>query len=140
MGVVVFDPAAFKARYPEFSTVADGTLTAYFTEATMYLNNSENSLVTDVTQRSVLLNMAVAHLAALYSGVSGQSPSQLVGRITQASEGSVSVSSDIGPVSNSSAWWMQTKYGASYWSATAPYRTMRYKSGFSRLQERTWLR
>lgn len=140
MAVVVFDPAAFKARYPEFSTVDDGTLTAYFYEATLYLNNSESSLVTDVTQRSVLLNMAVAHLAALYSGVSGQAPSQLVGRITQASEGSVSVSSDIGPVSNSSAWWMQTKYGASYWAATAPYRTMRYRSGFSRLQEYTWPR
>ena len=140
MAVVVFDSTAFLDRYPEFSTVAGGTLTAYFYEATLYLNNSENSLVTDVTQRSVLLNMAVAHLAALYSGINGQAPSQLVGRITQASEGSVSVSSDIGPVSNTAAWWMQTKYGASYWAATAPYRTMRYRPGSSKLQERTWLR
>ena len=140
MGVVVFDPVAFRTRYPEFSTLTDGMLTAYFNEATLYLNNSESSLVTDVTQRSVLLNMAVAHLAALYSGINGQAPSQLVGRITQASEGSVSVSSDIGPVSNTAAWWMQTKYGASYWSATAPYRTMRYRPGSSKLQERTWLR
>lgn len=140
MAVVVFDSTAFLDRYPEFSTVADGTLTAYFYEATLYLNNSESSLVTDVTQRSVLLNMIVAHLAALNSGVNGQAPSQLVGRITQASEGSVSVSADIGPVSNTAAWWMQTKYGASYWQATAPYRTMRYRPGSSKLQERTWLR
>ena len=140
MGVVVFDPVAFRTRYPEFSTLTDGMLTAYFNEATLYLNNSESSLVTDVTQRSVLLNMIVAHLAALNSGINGQAPSQLVGRITQASEGSVSVSSDIGPVSNTAAWWMQTKYGASYWSATSPYRTMRYRPGSSKLQERTWLR
>ncbi|MGZ8442549.1 MAG: DUF4054 domain-containing protein [Candidatus Binatia bacterium] len=139
MAVVVFDPAAFKTRYSEFSTVADGTLTAYFYEATLYLNNSESSLVTDVTQRSVLLNMIVAHLAALHSGINGQAPSQLVGRITQASEGSVSVSADIGPISNTAAWWMQTKWGASFWQATAPYRTMRYRQGSSKLQERRWL-
>jgi hypothetical protein len=140
MSVVVFDPTAFKTRYAEFSTVADGTLTAYFFEATLYLNNSESSLVTDVTQRSVLLNMIVAHLAALYSGVNGQSPSQLTGRISQASEGSVSVATDMGPVSNTAAWWAQTKYGYHYWQATAPYRTMRYRAGSSKLQERTWPR
>ena len=33
MAAVVFDPTAFKARYPEFAAVADATLTACFNEA-----------------------------------------------------------------------------------------------------------
>ncbi|MQI67086.1 DUF4054 domain-containing protein, partial [Escherichia coli] len=29
------------------------------------------------------------------------------------------------------AWYMQTKYGADYWNATAPFRTFQYISGHS---------
>lgn len=130
-GVVTFDPIAFVQRYPEFAMVSAPLLSSYFSEATLYLSNTPASRVSDLGQRSVLLNMLVAHIAALYAGVNGDSPSPLVGRINTASEGSVSVAADMGGVPGTAAWFMQTKYGASYWQATARYRTMRYVPGSS---------
>lgn len=127
MAVVTFDSAAFRARYPEFDSVKDALLAAFFAEATIYLNNTDSSPVSDAAMRSVLLNMIVAHLAALNVGVNGQAAPDGVGRVSDATKGSVSVSLDAGPVTNSQAWWLQTKYGSSYWQATRPYRTMQYK-------------
>lgn len=126
MGIVVFDAARFKARYPEFSTVLDAILGEYFIEATIYLDNTDASPVSDVDRRTVLLNMLVAHIAQINSGAYGQGSSSLVGQITSATEGSVSVSVANMAATGTSAWFQQTKYGAAYWQATAPYRTFRY--------------
>lgn len=131
MGVVVFDVDKFRLRYPEFSSVPDELLTEYFNEATIYLDNTECSRVQDVAQRSVLLNMLTAHITKINAGSKEQPASELVGRISSATQGSVSVSADMGPVSRSEAWYLQTKYGAAYWQATAPYRTMQYAPGRS---------
>ncbi|MCU5775119.1 DUF4054 domain-containing protein [Erwiniaceae bacterium BAC15a-03b] len=131
MAIVVFDVAAFRERYPEFDTVSNSLLNAYFVEATVYLNNTDTSPVTDIAVRAVYLNMLVAHLTALNSGVGGQKPTGLVGRVASASEGSVSVSLDAGPSGAASWWYMQTPYGAAYWQATLPYRTIRYLPGAS---------
>lgn len=131
MAIVVFDIAAFRERYPEFDTVSDSLLNAYFVEATVYLDNTDCSVVTDPAIRAVYLNMLVAHLAALNSGVNGQAPSGLVGRVASASEGSVSVSLGDVPSSSASWWYLQTPYGAAYWQATAAYRTVRYVPGAS---------
>lgn len=60
MAVVVFDIAAFRERYPEFDTVSDSLLNAYFVEATVYLDNTDCSVVTDPVIRAVYLNMLVA--------------------------------------------------------------------------------
>ena len=65
MAVAAFDLAAFRARYPEFSAVADATLGAYFAESGMYLDNTDSSPVIDLYARGLLLNMLVAHIAAL---------------------------------------------------------------------------
>lgn len=131
-GVVIFDPAAFKARYPEFSSVDGGLLQAYFDEAAaLYLDNTDASRVQQVEQRSVLLNLLVAHIAQLNVGSSVQPASPLVGRVNTATEGSVSVGADMGAVPGTAAWFMQTRYGASYWSGTAQFRTMRYIPGAS---------
>lgn len=122
-GVVVFDPVAFAARYPQFATVSAPVLQGFFDEATLFLNNSPSSLVSDVGQRSALLNLVTAHIGTL-SGP-GSSATQ-VGRVSSASEGSVSASLDMGALPGSAAWWIQTQFGATYWQATAKYRTMRY--------------
>lgn len=131
-GVVTFDPTKFVARYPEFATVDPDLLQAYFDEAALvYLDNTEASRVANIEPRAVLLNMLVAHIAQLNVGSSAQPASPLVGRINTATEGSVSVGADMGVVPGTAAWFMQTKYGASYWQATAQYRTMRYMPGRS---------
>lgn len=126
MGIVAFDAAKFKVRYPEFATVVDPLLDEYFIEATIYLNNTDASPITDVAIRAVLLNMLVAHIAMLYSGANGKGASGLVGQITSASEGSVSVSVANAAATGTSAWFQQTKYGSAYWQATASFRTFRY--------------
>lgn len=131
-GVVTFDPAAFLVRYPEFASVGTPLLQAYFDEAAMvYLDNTEDSRVQQIEQRSVLLNMLVAHLAALNAGVNGQGATPLVGRINSATEGSVTVQAAMDGVPGTAAWFMQTKYGAAYWQATAAFRTMQYVPGSS---------
>ena len=142
MSVVVFDSVAFLTRYPEFSSVNVAVLSAYFNEATIYLNNTDASPVTDGSQgglRAMLLNMLVAHIAKLNAVINGENPSDLVGRVDQATQGSVSVHADMGAMPGTAAWFMQTRYGAAFWQATASYRTMRYYAGSSQAQRFPWL-
>lgn len=127
--VVTFDYLAWVARYPEFSHISEQMAGLYFDEATLYLDNSGRAGSVPESARRVLLNMATAHIAALYSGPQGQPASALVGRIVQATEGSVSVQAVMDAQPASAAWWQQTKYGASLWQATAQLRTMRYVPG-----------
>jgi Protein of unknown function (DUF4054) len=129
VGVIVqFDPAAWKARYPEFSAVSDATAQGYFAEACVYHANDGGGPVKSSATQAVLLNMATAHIAARYAA----NASPLVGRITTAGEGSVSVSTALEVPAGSAQWWAQTKYGLDYWQATASYRTMQYRTPFGR--------
>lgn len=130
MAVAVFDYALWSASYPELKASVDSTLAgALFRRATLFLNNTDGSPVSDVETRLDLLNLIVAHLASLGGAGGDGSTSGLVGRVTDATEGSVSVSVDAGPSTSSNAWWLQTTYGFQYWTATASYRTMRYVPG-----------
>ena len=125
MAVVTFSPAAFKARYPEFAAVADATLAACFTEAGLYLSNANNSPVQNVTRRALLLNMLTAHVATLGGILSGDGMPRPVGRVSQASEGSVSAAFEF-LTPGTAAWFTQTQYGAAFWQATGSLRGMRY--------------
>lgn len=128
MSVVVFNQAKFLESYPEFSATVAATPTAAkvcFENACLYLDNTDASRVPD-PPRGALLMMLTAHLLVLRFGVNGRPASGLVGRITSAGEGSVNVSVDSMSQSNSAKWYQQTQYGASYWKASAPYRTAVY--------------
>lgn len=135
MGVqVAFDYAAWVARYPEFTAVTEPTADMYFAEASIYHDNSGCGPPADPTIQLALLNMMTAHVATLYAALSGIPASPLVGRISNATEGSVSVAVEgFQGVLGSQQWLIQTKYGASYWFATTPYRTMRYVPGPRRI-------
>lgn len=132
MGIVVFSETDFRAAYPEFNSVPGATLTAYFARATLYLNNTTCSIVQDMTVRAQLLYMLTAHITALLSGVNGAAPTGAVGRVSQATQGSVSATLDMGPTTNNQAWYLQTQYGAMYWQATVNFRNFRYVPGYSR--------
>lgn len=130
---VVFNYTAWVARYPEFSAVGQPLAQAYFDEATLYFANC--GWTASLPQAPTLLNMLTAHLAWLYAprdlngnpSATGQAASPLVGRISTASEGSVSVSTELNASgSPSESFFTQTKYGFSFWQATAQFRTMRY--------------
>lgn len=128
MGVTVtFDYPGWIARYPEFGYIELPQAQAYFDEATIYCRNDGSGPARTVPVQKMLLNMLAAHIAALNAALAnGQPAPGLVGRITNASEGSISVGTEFrGP--EAMEWFAQTKYGAAYWQATAPYRTMRYR-------------
>ena len=125
MPAVVFDPAAFKARYPEFASVGDLLLQACFGEADLYLSNTDNSPVQNVTRRAVLLNMLTAHIAALGGALSSDGQPRPVGRVSSATEGSVSAAFE-GPPPGSAQWFQQSQYGAAFWQATSGLRGFRY--------------
>lgn len=130
MAIVVLDIAKFRAMFPEFSNVTDIALQFLFDQATDYLNNTEYSLVIDVTKRERLLYLLMAHLAYVrYGDANGNGGSGLVGRLSSASEGSVSVSSDAGQIEFRYMWYTQSPYGMDFWQATKVYRMANYYPG-----------
>ena len=132
-GIVTFNEAAFLLRYPQFAVYAaanPGMLQMVFDEVTvLYINNTPRSYIRDVATRSVLINLAIAHILQLGGatavGGAGSTAGQ-VGRVSSATEGSVSASLDMGSTSANAAWWLQSQYGAEFWNATARFRTFRY--------------
>jgi hypothetical protein len=134
MGVIVsFNYAQWIALYG-LTAVTEPQAQNYFTIATTIHRNDGGGPVSDATQQLALLNMLTAHIATLFAPQSGGAASSgLVGRINSATEGSVSVQAAYSNnVSEQMAWFIQTKYGAMYWTATAPYRTMRYRPSKNR--------
>lgn len=134
MGVkVTFNYASWVAAYPQFTQLAQTQVTnGALPLAELYCRNDGGGPVSTAAIQTVLLNLMVAHICQLMYGANGQSPSPLVGRITDATEGSVSVSTDF-PSTPNNAWFLQTPFGAAFWQATAAYRTMRYIPGPRRI-------
>jgi hypothetical protein len=126
-GIVVFDYATWVQRYPNFASVSPELAALYFAEAAQLLDNTAASPVTDLTQRTVLLNLLTAHIAQLGANAASGGAGGLVGIMTSASEGSVSVGTQL-PISpgSSQVWYAQTPYGLQYWAMTASFRQARY--------------
>lgn len=132
-GIVIFNEAAFLARYPQFSawvSANPGQLQVRFDEVTMlYVANTATALIQSIEERAVVINYAIAHTlqldGVLASGGQGSTAGQ-VGRVSSGTQGSVTASLDMGAVPGTAAWWLQTQYGAMFWNATAKYRTFRY--------------
>lgn len=124
MAIVIFDYAIWVATYPDLSYVTEPTAQAYFNKAAaLYIDNTDNGIV-NIPRRTYLLGLLVAHLAQLAKNITGSGGS-LAGRISSASEGSVSVSTEYtGPAGM--AWFALTSYGQEYIQATAGNRLFRY--------------
>lgn len=130
MAIAVFDYTAWAARYPELAgAVSESLAASLFAEAGLYLDNTDASIVADPAMRLILLNMIVAHLAVMGGALSGGTPTGQVGRVSEATEGSVSVKLDTGLSPGTAAWWSLTGYGFNFWAATKRYRTMHYRPG-----------
>ncbi len=129
MAVVAFNYGMWLTRFPEFTTTPNIAAVAplMFQEASLYISNTDGSPVADLNIRTLLLNLMTAHLVAINYGVAGQPASPLVGRIDQASEGTVNVHTAFSSApTGSKDWYSQTRYGAQCWAATAPFRAFRY--------------
>jgi Protein of unknown function (DUF4054) len=125
-GVVTFDPAEFKTLYPAFVTVADDALELNFLAAEMFVNNTCCSRVVNAVLRERLLNLLVAHITQLLNGINGLPPAGIVGVVTDATEGSVSVGTTLGNIPFTAVYFAQTQYGLMFWQLTAPFRTFVY--------------
>lgn len=133
--IATFDFATWVARYPEFAdSVTPQAAQAYFDEATIYHRNDGRGPVSAIAVQRTLLNMLTAHIAKRYAASAAGAPApDLVGRVSNASEGSVSVQAEYADATpGTMAWFVQTKYGADYWQATTTYRTMHYRAPLSR--------
>lgn len=131
---VVFQYSIWSALYPQF----DGTVTEtqagfYWNLAGLYLDNTPCSVVPVTNSagapvRAPILGMITAQIAQLLSGSSLQPLNPLVGRVSGATEGSVSVQTELNtPVE--AAWYTLTTYGFMAWQSLAPYRTALYIPG-----------
>jgi hypothetical protein len=133
MGVIAtFDYGLWSTRYPEFSNVSAMQAELLWEEAAIYHRNDGGGPVTSIPMQQAMLNMLVAHLAMLNYGTAAAPASGLVGRISSATQGSVSVSADLTGAPGTAIWFSQTSYGLSYWQATAVFRSMHYRRGHPR--------
>jgi len=130
VGVAAFDYSLWALRFPALAPkVSEALATAYFDEAGFYLDNSTGSPVEDVAARLTLLNLVVAHIAAC-NGASPAGEAGLVGRVSNVTEGSVTIGTELkGFMGDQATYFAQTSYGMQYWAMTASYRTMQYVAG-----------
>jgi len=129
--IVTFVYADWAAQYPQFSNVTSAQAQVYFNQATLYLDNTPTSpLAGDPTTLTTLLYLITAHIAQLWTNLAtagGAAQNAPVGRISAATQGSISVQTVYAtPASDLAAWFYQTQYGASFWAATTYLRTARY--------------
>lgn len=128
--IAVFNPAVFVGRYPEFTAAYNANPTLFasmFSEAGLYLNNTDCSIVQDVTLRGTLLNMICAHIAFLSGVLTADGQPRPVGRVSAANEGAVGATFDFTPATpGSGPWFNCSQYGAAFWQATTCYRGMKY--------------
>jgi hypothetical protein len=129
----VFNYEAWKAMFPEFEGVTEPAAAGYFNLATLYVRNDGRGPVRDPNMQAGLLNLTTAHLVKLFSPQSynasvtgGTEVIPLVGRVANASEGSVKIQVDMPDQQPNAAWWNQTPYGAAVWALMKPFRTMRF--------------
>lgn len=121
---IPFDALAWRAAYPQFSALTEAQAAGYFELACLILTNAPGSCVRDLNRRRVLLWLLTAHYAQLALNGGG-----LVGRVSKATRGSVSVETDGAGVPKGAWWFSQTPYGASFWQATLSLRQMRFLPG-----------
>ena len=129
MTTATLDYSQWAQLYPELSsTVTAGRAAALWAQAGLYLAPGEGSAVADVPARALILGLITAHLAAL-AAEAAQGATGLAGRISSATEGSVSVTMAPLTLPGGAEWYGLTSYGLAAWAALAPYRTARYVPG-----------
>jgi len=126
MASVVLNIAEFRGRFPLFTPEAtpNGAIRQAFDSACLILPNGPGSAVPynppERNDRKVLLYALTCHLLTL-AVRAGQGQA---GPIASASEGSVSVSFAVPPLTGQAAdWYQQTQCGQVFWQAIRPYLT-----------------
>ena len=127
MASVELDFEEFRTWFPGLTedVIPDASLEVFWEQVCEFVGNTDEKSFApydpDATppknERKALLYYALCHFATL--SVRRDQP----GRITHASEGSVSTGFDlIQSTSQTAQWWNQTPCGSTYWTLTAKYR------------------
>jgi Protein of unknown function (DUF4054) len=124
----------FTTMFPVFSCLTQAQGEAYFNLTGLYLENSPRNPAACVLPQ--LWWLVTAHIAWLMSpkdasgnpAPEGTTNGALVGRISQATQGSVNVSLELDATAGgpSEQWYAQTQWGLMAWQAMAQFRTARY--------------
>jgi hypothetical protein len=142
---IIFSYEMWVGLFPEFASVSSTQGSAYFLRATnTFAANSCTNPAFGDGRLEYLLYLATSHVAYLSCpkdangnpAATGTEGSQLVGRISSASEGSVSVATEYqvgGDMDQLSAYLDQSKYGAEYYAAISNYRTAVYLANPTRV-------
>ena len=134
--IASFDFGVFSARYPELVPVGSTLAQEYWNEAALFLANDGTGPVSSPAVQQQLLNMVTAHLAFLFAprdasgnpAATGAGPPKLVGRISSATQGSVTVAADYADSTTAQeAFFQQSRYGVEFWTLTAVYRMAFYR-------------
>ena len=136
-GPITFVYANWTALFPEFTNVSQAQAQLYFNLATDVIDNTGCSPVCSTQTLTDLLNLATAHIAWLFSPQTEGKPDSngnelapsIVGRISNAAEGSVSVATVMPDQPRSAAWWQQTRYGALAWQIISGFQRGFYVPG-----------
>lgn len=135
---VTFNWTTFITLFPEFCGMDQAQGTTYFRLATLYCPNVPQNPFNCGGVLEQLLYLVTAHVAWLLSPKDnngnptlpgqGTPPSGFVGRISQATQGSVNVSLEFDATAGgpSEQFFAQTQYGLMFWQATLPIRAARY--------------
>lgn len=123
MSVVVFDPAEFKRVKPQFAAVSDTVLEYYFSMACGVVDNTDASpfpydteAAPPVLVRKFIIYALVCHLLTMdQQATNGQS-----GPVSSATEGSVSASFSVPPITERS-YYYETACGRTFLALIRPY-------------------
>ena len=122
MAVVELDTGLFRELYPKYEKASDQLIETWWEAVCQLIGNTESSRIPysppSVNTRKVILYAALCHVAELMTRDNG-----VVGRVSSASEGSVSTAFDFPVLSKSGAWWAQTQCGLMVWQMLLPYRS-----------------
>ena len=125
--VATFNYELWTSIYPELSNVTLAQAQNYWNLATLRWRNDGGGPVCDVDQQAAILGMLTSHIAFLAVG-SNNGPSAgsqgMAGRISSATQGSVSISTEL--PAGIDSYLAQSRYGVDYWNTTRAYRTFRY--------------
>ncbi len=125
MNVVTLDYVNWAIYFPELAVYVSPTQAQAYCVEACTLNQRATNYYTPGDRGYLLINLLTAHVAALRAPL-GSPSSPLVGRISNATEGSVTVAAEFKVPDGCPQYYAQTKYGVEAWVLMAPDRTMRY--------------